>query len=46
MGSAKRLLTVSLDDIADEAFDLLEQPHVWAAVGHVAADLRRFGELD
>jgi hypothetical protein len=46
MNSAKRLLHVSLEDIADEAFDLLEQPDIWAAVTHVAEDLRRFGELD
>jgi hypothetical protein len=46
MGSAKRLLTVSLVDVADEAFDLLEQPDIWTAVEHVAKDLRQFGELD
>jgi hypothetical protein len=46
MTAAKRLLTVNLETIPDEAFDLLEQLGIWSAVGHVAQDLLRFGELD
>ena len=45
-GRARGLEDVTGDDIASEAFDLLEQPDIWAAVTHVAEDLRRFGELD
>jgi hypothetical protein len=45
-GKARGLLDADLDDIVSEAFDMLEQPSVWSGVEHLAADLRRFGELD
>lgn len=35
-----------LDNIVDEAFDLLEEPGVWRSVEHLASDLLRFKELD
>jgi hypothetical protein len=46
MHTARGLLHAKLDDIVSEAFDLLEQPGVWASVEQVAGDLLRFGELD
>jgi hypothetical protein len=35
-----------LTDIVDEAFDLLAHRSIWSAVGYVAEDLLRFGNLD
>jgi len=35
----------NLEEAAEEAFDLLEQPEVWTAVRDVAEDLLRFKEL-
>jgi hypothetical protein len=35
-----------LEEIVDEAFDLLEQRSIWSAVGYVAEDLLQFGVLD
>jgi hypothetical protein len=46
IGKARSLLVADMDDVASEAFDLLEQPGIWSAVKHVADDLLRFGELD
>ena len=45
-GRARGLEDVTGDDIASEAFDLLEQPNVWAGVERVAKDLQRFGTID
>lgn len=43
---AGKLLHVGLDDVVNEARDMLEQPEIWSAVEQVAGDLLRFGELD
>jgi hypothetical protein len=40
-------LDVSLDDLADEAFDFLKQRDIWDCVERVVRELRHFdGELD
>jgi hypothetical protein len=36
----------NLEDAAEQAFDLLEQPSIWASVEHVAKDLLQFRTLD
>lgn len=44
---AARGLNVDLDDVVDEAVDLLKEQDVWAAVQRVVRELRHFdGELD
>jgi hypothetical protein len=44
-GKARGLEDVTGDDVVSEAFDLLEQPGIWAAVESVAAELVRFKTL-
>jgi hypothetical protein len=44
--SAGTLLHVDLDDVVNEARDMLERPEIWSAVEQVAGDLLRFRELD
>jgi hypothetical protein len=46
MTAAGDLLHTSLDDLANEAADLLEVPRIWAAVDRVARELMRYQELD
>ena len=46
MTAAGDLLHTSLNDLVEEAFDLLELPRIWTAVDAVARELMRYEELD
>jgi hypothetical protein len=46
IGMTRGFLYADLDDVVEEAFDLLERPEVWSAVTRVADDLVRFKTLD
>jgi hypothetical protein len=46
IGMTREFLYADLNDVIEEAFDLLEQPAVWSAVTRVADDLVRFKTLD
>jgi hypothetical protein len=46
LGMTRQFVHADLDDIVEQAFDLLEQPEIWAGVEHVTKDLLRFKELD
>jgi hypothetical protein len=46
LNATRNFVHVDIDDVAEEASDLLEQPNTWAGVTNVAEDLLRFRELD
>jgi hypothetical protein len=46
IGMTRGFLYADLDDVVEEAFDLLGRSEVWSAVTRVADDLRRFKTLD
>jgi hypothetical protein len=40
------LIQTDLDAIVREAWDMLREPPIWAAVQRVSRELRRFGDID